>query len=223
MLRAFILCIALAIFPAMATTMAAQPVPAARPPSARQQVLKAMEHPDPIVRQAAVIRLGKIGTMLDADPLVAHLGDDDAAVRLLAEAALWQIWSRSGDRAIDALFRRGIRQMEASELVGALATFTEIIHRKPAFAEGWNKRATVYYLLGQYELAMKDCDEALKRNHNHFGALSGYGQLYLAQGDPDHAQPYLEHALKLNPNMSQVAATLLLIELRREQKLRRMV
>ena len=217
MLHALTLCIVLL------TTAAAQPLPAASPPSTRLQALKTMKNPDPSMRRAAARRLGEVGAMADADRLVAHLSDDDAPVRQLAQAALWQIWSRSGDHAIDTLFQRGIEQMVASQPVEALATFSEIIRRKPAFAEGWNKRATIYYLLGQYELAMKDCDEVLKRNPNHFGVLAGYGQIYLALGDPDRAQPYLERALKLNPNLAAVAATIELIEQRREQKRRRTV
>ena len=221
MLRARLLCIVLTI---LATMAAAQPVPAAdQPPSTRLQALKAIEHPEPAVRRAAVARLGEIGTMADAERLVARLRDDDAPVRQLAEAALWQVWSRSGDRAIDALFLRGVEQMAASQRAEALATFSEIIRRKPAFAEGWNKRATVYYLLGQYDLSMKDCDEVLKRNRNHFGALSGYGQIYLALGDPERAQRYLERALKVNPNMAGTAAALRQIELYREQKRQRTI
>ena len=225
MLRVLTLCFALTALVTVASMTAAQPVPPAvnPPPPTRLQALKAIEHPDPAVRRAAVTRLGEVGAMADADRLVVRLADDDAPVRQLAEAALWQIWSRSGDRTIDALFLRGVRQMAASQRVEALATFSEIIRRKPAFAEGWNKRATIYYLLGQYELSMKDCDEVLKRNRNHFGALSGYGQIYLALGDPDRAQPYLERALKVNPNMAGVAVTLRLIEEHREQKRRRTI
>ena len=221
MLRALLLCIVLTL---LATMAAAQPVTAAdQPPSTRLQALKAIEHPEPAVRRAAVARLGEIGTMADADRLVARLRDDDAPVRQLAEAALWQVWSRSGDHAIDTLFLRGVEQMAASQRAEALATFSEIIRRKPAFAEGWNKRATVYYLLGQYDLSMKDCDEVLKRNRNHFGALSGYGQIYLALGDPERAQRYLERALKVNPNMAGTAAALRQIELYREQKRQRTI
>lgn len=220
MLRALTLCIALTPLASMAAT---PPLSAADPPITRQQALKAIEHPEPAVRRAAVLRLGEVGAMMDADRLVARLRDDDAPVRQLAEAALWQIWSRSGDRAIDALFLRGVQQMEARQLVEAVATFSEIIRKKPAFAEGWNRRATAYYLLGRFELSMHDCDEVLKRNRNHFGALSGYGQMYLALGDPDRAQPYLERALKVNPNMAGVAATLRLIEQYRESKQRRTI
>lgn len=219
MLRALFRCIVLA---ALATL--AQPLPAADPPpSTRLQALKATEDPEPVARRAGVARLGEVGTMADADRLIARLQDEDATVRHFAEAALWQVWSRSGDRAIDALFLRGVRQMAASQLVEALATFSEIIRRKPAFAEGWNKRATIYYLLGQYPLSIKDCDEVLKRNHNHFGVLAGYGQIYLALGDPDRAQPYFERALRLNPNLAAVAATLELMEAQRAARLRRTI
>lgn len=227
MLRALTLCVALATLATPGTMTAAQPLPVAGPPTppttTRLQARKAIEHPEPAVRRAAVVRLGEVGVMADADRLVAHLGDDDAPVRELAEAALWQIWSRSGDRAIDALLLRGVEQMEARQLVEAVATFSEVIRKKPAFAEGWNKRATVYYLLGQYELSIKDCDEVMKRNRHHFGALSGYGQIYLALGDIDRAQLYLARALKVNPNMASVAETIQLIEQYREAKLRRTI
>jgi tetratricopeptide (TPR) repeat protein len=205
----------------------AQPPPAADPtPSTRQQAIqaiRALQNSEPAVRRAAVVQLGKVGTMADANLLVARLRDDDAAVRHFAEASLWQVWSRSGERAIDALFLRGIEQMAASQMPEALTTFSEIIRKKPAFAEGWNKRATIYFLLGQYQLSMKDCDEVLKRNPKHFGALSGYGQIYLALGDPDRAQPFLERALKINPGMSGVAAGLRLIEQLREKKRRQTI
>jgi tetratricopeptide (TPR) repeat protein len=227
MLRALITCIVLAAQMPLGLAQTAQPPPAADPsPSTRQQAIqaiKALQSTEPAVRRAAVVQLGKVGTMADTDLLVARLRDADAVVRHFAEASLWQVWSRSGERAIDALFLRGIEQMEASQMPEALATFSEIIRRKPAFAEGWNKRATIYYLLGQYQLSMKDCDEVLKRNPKHFGALSGYGQIYLALGDPDRAQPYLERALRLNPSMSGVAASLRLIEQLREQKRRQTI
>jgi tetratricopeptide (TPR) repeat protein len=224
MLRALTLCIVLAVLPTVAAMADARPTPVADPlPPTRSQALKAIEHPEPAVRRAAAARLGEVGTMMDADRLVAHLRDDDALVRRLTEAALWQIWSRSGDRAVDALFVRGVQQMEASQMVEAVATFSEIIRRKPAFAEGWNKRATAYFLLGRFELSMHDCDEVLKRNRNHFGALSGYGQMYLTLGDIDRAQTYFERAFKLNPNMAGVAANLRLIEQHREAKQRRTI
>ena len=77
--------------------------------------------------------------------------------------------------------------MRASELDEALATFSDIVARKPAFAEGWNKRATIYFLIGENEKSLRDCDEVLRRNPNHFGALSGAGQIHLSLGNPERA------------------------------------
>jgi tetratricopeptide (TPR) repeat protein len=79
------------------------------------------------------------------------------------------------------MYQRGIDQMEAGDLPEAVATFSAIIRRKPAFAEAWNKRATLFYMMGLMEQSLQDCDQVIKRNRNHFGALSGYGQIYLAR------------------------------------------
>jgi tetratricopeptide (TPR) repeat protein len=136
----------------------------------------------------------------------------------LATAALWEVWGRSGDSAIDALYQRGIEQMGMAQPVAALATFTEIIQRLPSFAEGWNKRATIYFLLGQFELSMKDCDEVLKRNPNHFGALSGVAQMHVLRGDLDKAIDYFQRALKVNPNLEGAAQALVLLKHRLEQR-----
>ena len=83
-------------------------------PRTRAQALQALTQPAPPTRLAGVQRLGEIGTMPDADRLVAMLRDDDAKVRLYASVSMWQIWSRSGDRAVDVMYQRGIDQMEAS-------------------------------------------------------------------------------------------------------------
>jgi len=201
----------------------ALPLAAADTPLTHAQALKAITQPAAPTRRAGVERLGDIGTMADADRLVARLADADVQVRQAAEGAMWRIWSRSGDAAIDALYQRGVQQMQASEWNEALATFSAIIERKPAFAEGWNKRATIYYLLGEYELSLKDCDEVLKRNRNHFGALSGYGQIYLNQGEFERAMTYFERALKVNPNLPNAAAVIRWLEQRLDEMRRRTI
>src|SRR6185295_17305177 len=83
----------------------------------------------------------------------------------------------------------------------ALATFSEIVARRPDFAEGWNKRATVYFHLGENQKSLRDCDEVFKRNPNHFGALSGAGQIHLKLGDPERALEFFRRALQVNPNL----------------------
>jgi tetratricopeptide (TPR) repeat protein len=172
----------------------------------RERALADLGRPDRQARRRAVVRLAEIGTMDDAPALVQALRDPDHLVRAFSERALWQVWSRSGDAEVDALFERGVEQMQSGAAQAAIATFTGVIDRKPEFAEGWNKRATLYYLVGEYAKSLADCDEVIKRNPSHFGALSGYGQIYLKLDQPEKALAYFERALAVNPNMEQVQA-----------------
>jgi tetratricopeptide (TPR) repeat protein len=224
MLHALITAIVLAAQIPLVLAQTAQPPPAAKPaPSTRQQAIKALQNTEPSVRRAAVVQLGKVGTMADADLLVARLRDDDAAVRNFAEASLWQVWSRSGERAIDALFLRGVEQMEASHMPEALATFSGIIRKKPAFAEGWNKRATAHYLAGELDQSLADCDEVIKRNPQHFGALSGYGQIYMKKEEFEKAIDYFKRALAVNPNLGDLEVLIPRLEEALQERQRRMI
>ena len=147
--------------------------------------------------------------MQDAKALVAALADDQEEVRTAAEAALWTVWGRSGNAAVDKLYRTGVAQMNSADVDAALNTFSEIIRLKPDFAEGWNKRATVLYFSGRLQESLADCDEVLKRNPYHFGALSGYGQIHSKLENFDQALEYFERALAINPNMQGVALNVL--------------
>lgn len=188
-------------------------------PLTRTQALAALALPDAEARLAGVDRLAEIGSAADANRVLERLNDADPRVRNASAAAVWQIWGRSGDPKIDALFARGVEQMQAAALDDALATFNEIVRRKPAFAEGWNKRATIYFLLGENEKSLQDCDEVFKRNPKHFGALSGAGQIHLQLGHPELALDFFRRALAVNPNLEAVAAMIpVLEELLREQQ-----
>jgi tetratricopeptide (TPR) repeat protein len=180
----------------------------AAPAMNRQQALQALSHPQAQQRQAAVARLADLGQMADARRVAERLRDEDGDVRRLAGSALWMIWSRSGDKAIDRLFERGMRQMGEGELHAALASFDRVVRLKPAFAEGWNKRATVRFMLGDDEASLKDCHEALKRNPLHFGALSGMAHIHLRRGDTEQALQAYTRALQTNPNLEDGPAML---------------
>jgi tetratricopeptide (TPR) repeat protein len=178
----------------------------------RTQALAALLQPDPAERLAGVERLAEIGSMADADRVLDRLGDSDPRVRLAAQASIWQIWTRSGDPEIDKLFAQGVQQMQAAALDDALTTFNEIVSRRPDFAEGWNKRATIYFLRGQYEKSLADCDEVFKRNAQHFGALSGAGQIHLQLGNPRRALEFFRRAVEVNPNLDEAAQMIPLLE-----------
>ena len=187
----------------------------------RDAALQALGQGDPEARRQAVTALGAMGTFDDVPKLAAALRDSDPLVRRLTERALWEVWSRSGERDIDRLFAVGVEQMNDQQGAAAVQTFSEIIRRKPEFAEGWNKRATVYYVLGEYAKSLADCDEVMKRNPYHFGALSGYGMIYMELNEPARALTYFERALAVNPNLESVAEAVqmlrrLLIQQRRD-------
>jgi tetratricopeptide (TPR) repeat protein len=181
-------------------------------PMTRTQALAALGHGEASQRLAGVQRLAEIGTMPDADRLLASLADADAQLQEITVAAVWQIWSRSGSPAIDRLFARGIAQMQAAQLDAALATFSDIVRRRPAFAEGWNKRATVLFLLGRHHESLRDCDEVLRRNPKHFGALSGAGQIHLQLGQAQEALDFFRRAVHVNPALDGPAHMIPLLE-----------
>jgi tetratricopeptide (TPR) repeat protein len=188
----------------------------------REQAVQALSQSDAQMRRDAVSRLAEIGTMADVKLLVNALRDDDRDVRDQAEQAMWRIWSRSGNPEVDRLYQKGVAQMEAGDLQQSIVTFTRIIELKPDFAEGWNKRATLYFLAGEMRKSLADCDEVMKRNPYHFGALAGYVQIYVRLEYYDRALDYSRRALLINPNMDGVRSMMEMIERTLEQRRRQM-
>jgi tetratricopeptide (TPR) repeat protein len=182
------------------------------PPKSRPEALAALGGSETAARLEAIVWFANYGTMTDTGRMHELLRDSNALVRDYAEQALWALWSRSGDSGVDRLMARGVEAMQASEHEAAIAAFSEVVKRKPAFAEGWNKRATVYYLAGEYEKSIADCAEVLKRNPRHFGALAGLGQIYMQLERYDEALKWLRQALELNPNLLGVEFNIKSIE-----------
>jgi len=118
---------------------------------------------------------------------------------LLLEAAVWQIWSETEDDDAGFLFRRGVEALSADRPDDALAYFTEVTKRAPDFAEGWNKRATVLFLMGDFAASVADVERTLVLEPNHFGALSGLGLINLQLGRDAAALKAFEAALKVHP------------------------
>lgn len=173
-------------------------------PPSRAAALADLEHAQTERRAEAVVWIAQHGAMNDQALLLKRLRDEDPEVRGYAEQGLWLLWSRSGDAAIDRLMARGMEEMQAGQHAEAATTFSEIIRRRPGFAEGWNKRATVLYLAGEYRKSLADCDQVIKHNPFHFGALSGYGQIYFQLEQYERAIEYWRRALEVNPNMTGV-------------------
>lgn len=177
----------------------------------RDQVVSALGSPDADVRHGAYIALGVLGEHEDLPLLFSALYDNDRLTRKLAEDAIWKVWGRSGNPLYDRMYQNGVELMQAGKLTNAVGSFSELIRLAPNFAEAWNKRATLYFMLGKNEMSIADCEQVIAREPNHFGALSGYGLLMLRQGDYQRALGYFEQALTANPNMPDVERNIRII------------
>jgi tetratricopeptide (TPR) repeat protein len=98
--------------------------------------------------------------------------------------------------------------MQTDDYKTALADFTRMIQIAPEFAEGWNKRATVLYLVQDYEGSRADVDKTLALEPRHFGALSGLGLIDVELDRDEEAITAWEKALDLNPNMPAIRTKL---------------
>ena len=98
---------------------------------------------------------------------------------------------------------RVIMRMGNQEYGEALRILDAIVTISPEYAEGWNKRATVYYLLGRHEDSISDVEKTLDLEPRHFGALSGLGLIYNRLDEDAAALDAFERALKVNPHLGQ--------------------
>jgi len=171
------------------------------PPASRAEALAWLEDAQTERRAEAVTWVANHGTPADAQLLHKRLRDESPFVRGFAEQGLWLLWGRSGDAAIDRLMARGVEEMQAGRLKASIATFGDVVRRRPDYAEGWNKRATARFLAGEHHASLADCDEVIRRNPGHFGALAGIGQIWFALEDYEKAIAAWRRALEVNPNM----------------------
>ncbi len=119
---------------------------------------------------------------------------------------IWAIWLENDDDEIEILMQEGVRAMGQNRLRVALEMFDDMVLLAPDFAEAWNKRATVHYMLGNLLQSIVDVGKTLALEPRHFGALSGLGQIYLLLGDETGALSAFEQALSMHPHLSGARA-----------------
>ncbi len=135
---------------------------------------------------------------LDAlfDRLHKTQSEDEAAA---VTRAIWALWTTSDDSNVNELMRQGLIAMQRQDLETALDRFDQMVKYAPEFAEGWNKRATVYYMMGQYPESVADIERVLELEPRHFGALSGLGMINVELDRKELALKAFEAALQANP------------------------
>ena len=142
----------------------------------------------------------------------------------LTEAAavsrrIWETWYESANDEVTALMSQGEKHLLSRQYGIAAGVFSQVIDLDPNFAEGWNRRATVYYLMGEYQRATEDVNATLKLEPRHFGALSGQGMIYMQLGQKELAIEFMERALEVNPHMSGVKKNIRLIKKQIEKEI----
>lgn len=128
----------------------------------------------------------------------------DEAKAADAERQIWSIWTEAGSADLDVLMRQGTAAMAVHDYKLALESFNALIALAPDFAEAWNKRATVYYMMQNYDAAVADVKHTLALEPRHFGAIVGMGLIYDQLGDEKAALRAFERGLKINPHMDQI-------------------
>jgi len=134
--------------------------------------------------------------------LFAHLKEvSGPAEAAPTEQQIWAIWLEASDPAVESLMQTGIDDMIRGDHRAALKAFDQIVAIAPDFAEGWNKRATVHYLMGNLNQSLEDIARTLELEPRHFGALSGRGLVYAKLDDLERALDSFEAAMAVNPQM----------------------
>ena len=127
---------------------------------------------------------------------------DDEASNITRE--IWQRWTANDDPDVSQLMQIGIRALNYSTYRKALQSFDRVIEIAPEFAEGWNKRATLYYHIKEYLRSMDDIKKTLRLEPRHFGAWSGLGLVSIAQENYAGALAAFKKALSINPHISNI-------------------
>ena len=132
------------------------------------------------------------------DRLLAAPGPAEAA---LVEQQIWSIWLETPDDAIASDVEQGMAAMQRGDFPAALDVFDRVIDLAPDYAEGWNKRATLHYLMENFDASLADIARTLELEPRHFGALSGRGLVYIKMKDLERALTSFEAALAVSPQM----------------------
>lgn len=124
---------------------------------------------------------------------------------------IWDIWSIADNQETQIIFDEANQFMDVGELDNAIELFTKVVKQSPEFAEGWNKRATVYFLKGELNKSISDIEKTLNLEPRHFGALDGLAEIYLMQDDLVGAAAIYRRILEIIPSSKKSQDRLKLI------------
>lgn len=141
------------------------------------------------------------------DALYAELAEPGRADADRIEADIERLWGQSGSPAMDLLLRRAQDAIAAQDLNAALDHLNAAIDHDPSFAEAWNLRGSVFYMMNEYALALNDIEHVLALEPRHFGAMEGLAIIFVETEHPDLALRVVERARAVNPNRESLKET----------------
>ena len=124
---------------------------------------------------------------------------------------IWDIWAIAESQKTQIIFNDANELMERGKFENAIDLFSKVIDESPDFAEGWNKRATVYFLIGDLNKSISDIEETLSLEPRHFGALDGLAEIYLLKDDLLSAAATYKRILEIIPSSKKSQDRLKLI------------
>ena len=120
------------------------------------------------------------------------------------EARIWAQWLQTPSDTAALLMMRAKAAVDAQQVVVALKLLDAVVRLRPDYVEGWNRRATLYYMKNDYNHSMQDIEQVLIREPRHFGALAGLGMIMQDIGDEKRALDAFRKALAVNPHLDKV-------------------
>lgn len=144
--------------------------------------------------------------------------DDEKSAQLL-ENAIQALWLRSGSPTADLLMKQAGNAMSEQQYGAALVILDTVVEQHPDFAEGWNRRATLHFLRGDFTSSLRDIDQVLSLEPRHYGALSGQGAIFKQRGDGRKALRALRRARTVNPRLKNVNERIRELEQEFDQKI----
>ncbi len=169
--------------------------PPANPPSANSP---APNSPPPI-SPAQRDRWQNIDFLFEA----LKVAPDNTTAKAVSDR-IWGLWLASGGDTTNVLMTRVRIAIEAKDLDLAIELLNSVIDFKPDYVEGWDQRATVYYMKKDYVRSLADLGQVLKREPRHFGALFGLGIIMQEFGEDKRALEVYRRALAIDPHMERV-------------------
>ncbi len=128
--------------------------------------------------------------------------DDESARHV--EARIWALWMQTPSDTAALLMLRARAAMEAQQMDVALKLLDAVIKLRPDYVEGWNRRATLYYMQNDYARSLADIAQVLAREPRHFGALAGLGMIMQDLGEDKRALEVFRKALAIDPHLEKV-------------------